>query len=232
MALLILSMLLAVVHWYAVIEESRWLIYITKPAMMVALLAWVWTTSDLPRLISIPGAFSLLWFVLGLAFSLLGDVLLMLPDRFFPAGLVAFLVGHVFYILGFGRLLPPPGAYLVAIFLVVVVAAVSFWVVRRLFAGMEASGKTRLKVPVGIYALVISVMLFTAFLRLLDGNWATTYALFVGLGALLFYVSDVMNAWVRFVGPISMGRFKIMATYHVAQIGLAVGATLHFVQYA
>ena len=41
------------------------------------------------------------WFVAALVFSLAGDVLLMLPREQFVAGLSAFLVAHLCYIVGF-----------------------------------------------------------------------------------------------------------------------------------
>ncbi|MBU0512106.1 MAG: lysoplasmalogenase, partial [Chloroflexi bacterium] len=79
-----------------------------------------------------------------------------------------------------------------------------------------------------IYALIISIMLYSALTTLLDDQWHYTSALWVSVGALLFCVSDIMNAWVRFVGPITNARVKIMLTYHLAQIALALGAALHF----
>ena len=41
------------------------------------------------------------WFVAALVFSLVGDVLLMLPREQFVGGLSAFLVAHLCYIAGF-----------------------------------------------------------------------------------------------------------------------------------
>ena len=52
-----------------------------------------------------PAAYKIL-VLAGLAFSLLGDVALMFPEKWFTAGLVAFLTAHVFYILAFK---PGPG---------------------------------------------------------------------------------------------------------------------------
>ena len=68
-------------------------------------------------------------------------------------------------------------------------------------------------------------------MTLLDDIWLFTPSLWVSAGALLFYVSDIMNAWTRFVAPISNDRFKIMTTYHLGQIAISVGATLHFVSF-
>ena len=77
----------AVIDWIAVAQERRELEWIAKPAALALLLLWAATGPATS------------WAVLAaLAFSLLGDVYLMLPGNFFVAGLAAFLVGHLFYI--------------------------------------------------------------------------------------------------------------------------------------
>ena len=70
---------------------SRWQLYLFKPLTMVILIA-----SLLPS----AGLFAA-WqwlIVLGLVFSLAGDVFLMLPSDKFIAGLASFLVAHLCYI--------------------------------------------------------------------------------------------------------------------------------------
>ncbi|NIW49240.1 MAG: lysoplasmalogenase, partial [Gammaproteobacteria bacterium] len=42
----------------------------------------------------------IIYFLIGLALSLAGDIFLMLPDEKFIAGLVSFLLAHLAYILG------------------------------------------------------------------------------------------------------------------------------------
>jgi hypothetical protein len=75
-------------------------------------------------------------------------------------------------------------------------------------------------------------MLYSALLSLFDENWTMLPAVIVSVGAILFLISDIMNAWVRFVGPIKNHRLWIMSTYHLAQVGITFGATLHFVMIA
>jgi uncharacterized membrane protein YhhN len=83
----------ALVDWAAVARRWRGLEYVAKPAVMLALLAWLWQRGPWPA--------PLAAFAVGLVLSLAGDVLLMLPPRFFLGGLVAFLLAHVAYIVGF-----------------------------------------------------------------------------------------------------------------------------------
>jgi uncharacterized membrane protein YhhN len=96
----------------------------TKPATLLVLMIWF---------IQGGGPF---WFGLGLMFSLVGDVLLMLPgSRFFISGLVAFLLAHVAYIIGFGPIpLPIHWGSLLALAAVILVGFFDF---RRIQAGLQ-----------------------------------------------------------------------------------------------
>ena len=151
------------------------------------------------------------WFVAALVFSLAGDVLLMLPQDLFVAGLAAFLVAHVFYLVGFWT--NGPSAFALAIAVVVVVAVVGplGW---RILAAIVRSGEPReLRGAVAGYMVVISAMLATA---LATGN------VVAAVGAALFVASDSMIAWDRFVRPFRWAPVAIMVTYHLGQAGLVL----------
>jgi hypothetical protein len=45
---------------------------------------------------------------------------------------------------------------------------------------------------------------------------------FAVLGALLFYVSDAVLGWTRFVSDLRRGRVVVMVTYHLGQAGLVL----------
>src|SRR5436853_39756 len=76
----------ALLDWLAVSRSVRSLEYVAKPATLLALLVYAGCGHPSP------------WLVAALAFSLLGDVFLMLPAELFLAGLAAFLVAHLAYI--------------------------------------------------------------------------------------------------------------------------------------
>jgi hypothetical protein len=44
-------------------------------------------------------------------------------------------------------------------------------------------------------------------------------------GAGLFYVSDALIGWTKFVKPYAWGSVAIMVTYHLAQTGLVLSLT-------
>ncbi len=95
-----LAVLVALADWYAVDKNITWLRYSSKPLVIILLGTW---------LLLQPISFSILfWFFLALVFSLIGDIWLLAPSRFFMAGLASFLLAHVCYIIGFNQHQLPP----------------------------------------------------------------------------------------------------------------------------
>ncbi len=86
----------------------------------------------------------------------------------------------------------------------------------------------KLVIPVGIYATVITLMLLSAFLSLYNREWNVFAAALVSGGAILFYFSDVVLAWNKFVNPVKNGRVINMVLYHLGQAGLAAGIVVQF----
>jgi uncharacterized membrane protein YhhN len=136
--------------------------------------------------------------------SVCGDVLLDLPgEGFFIFGLVAFLIGHLFYCALFFRFAKrPDGLGWLPIAVLVLFAAGMMWLFRNI--------EPNLYPPVVIYIAVIVAMSIGALLvpsadRLLF--W----------GALLFILSDVILAVNRFLVPIPFGRLINISIYFVAQ---------------
>jgi len=216
--LILLALIAAIMDWVAVAKKLKTMEYIFKPAVMVLLLIWIWLNSGFQG--------QMLWFGLGVFFSMLGDIFLMLPKERFIAGLVAFLLAHIFYIVGFGSLPPSiePASLIIALFIILAIVQIY----RRIASGLKASGNEKLKLPVLIYSIVISLMLYSALLTLTQSNWPYTPSILVSIGALLFFLSDTFLAWNKFVKPLPYGRLRVIIMYHLGQILLIVGAALQF----
>lgn len=218
MYFLFLTLLAAALDWYVVHKGWTKLEYLLKPATLILLIAWfVRASSGLNSGMAH-------WFALGLFFSLAGDIFLMLPRDRFVAGLVAFLIAHVFYIIGFNPSLPPFTP--LGLFFSMVVAAIGKQIYIKVAAGLTEKGKSALIKPVLAYVLVIAVMVISALFTLFRAEWALIPALAVSLGAALFMLSDVILALNRFVAPIKHGRFFNLASYHLGQIILMLGVWL------
>lgn len=215
---LIAAIMVAILNEIAVARNLRRAEYVFKPGVMVLLLAWLWAI----------GGFSgtMLWFCLGITFALAGDVFLMLPREKFIAGLIAFLLTHVAYTVG---LKPIQSIFNLSALILLLVVATSAWMIyRRIANGLQARGNSRLKVPVFIYVIAISLMVFSALLSLVNDEWLPLPAFLVSSGALLFMLSDTILALNKFVAPIRNGGVINLATYHAGQILILLGAALHY----
>jgi uncharacterized membrane protein YhhN len=203
--------------WIARWRANRPLEYISKPLTIVFLLAWLVQRSHL--------AGGAAWFAIALGLSLVGDILLMLPSERFIGGLAAFFVAQIAYIVAFnGTPLGRGGVPWIAALLVV---GVGMWVYSRLAAGLVANATPRLRLPLLIYSSALAGMLFSALACLARPAWSLTAAAPAALGAALFFVSDTLHGWNKFVGPLWGGRLLVHITYHLGQFGITLGAILH-----
>jgi uncharacterized membrane protein YhhN len=209
---------LAVADWVVVWRAWLRAEYIIKPAVLIALIAWFWVVTGFSGMAA--------WFGAGLVFSLLGDVFLLIPDKLFLPGLVAFLLAHVAYIVGFNLTLPGLSWAGFAILIAVLLAA--GWLVRRVMAGLvRHKADAVLRYGVVVYSLALTLMALSALLTLTRPEWGLRAALPAALGGLLFFASDSLLALDRFVSPIPHGQFLVHLTYHLAQIALTIGVATH-----
>ena len=128
----------------------------------------------------------------GLILCLIGDVCLALPgDKVFRMGLVAFLLGHVFYIFSFlsvitlSRWISP-----IALVIFAFSAGVFFWLRPYL---------QKMLVPVLVYILVITLMLCGAWVVFQKSSFPILATALIFAGAFCFYVSDIFVARDRFI---------------------------------
>jgi uncharacterized membrane protein YhhN len=216
---LIAAFIFAALEALALSKNWDRLEYIAKPAVMVVLFIWLYTSAGLNG--------ALLWFGLGILFSLAGDVLLMISlEKLFLAGLIAFLLAHISYVIGFNIPLPESSAW--GFILAVMIALGGSRTIRRILDALPARGQRRMRIPVIIYSLVISVMLLSAMMKIMDASWSASAAALVSIGAFFFYLSDIILAWNKFVAPIQRGRIYNIAAYHLGQIALIAGVISQF----
>lgn len=150
------------------------------------------------------------WIVAGMAFSLVGDVLLMLPANLFVAGLLAFLGGHLCFIaafLGDSRLAARPLAWLAC----VVVGGANL-------ALLWPSIPAGLHPAVAVYGLVLSCMGAQALARAWchAGDALARPARRAAIGGLLFMLSDSLLAWNRFHGAVPLATLWVLGSYYAA----------------
>ncbi len=201
--LLVLALVAAVLDWIAVDRDAHALEYLCKPLALALLLATALALD--PADPAVRG-----WFALALVLCLLGDVLLMLPQDLFVPGLVAFLFGHLAYIVGMHLDGVDAARAVVGVVLVLLAIVV---VGLRILRAVGRSDEPELQVPVLAYMAVISLMVVSA---VGVGHPAGI------VGAGLFYASDTRIAWNRFIRSSRRSQLAVIVTYHLAQVGLVL----------
>lgn len=201
--------LIALVHMAAVVLGHKLLIFTTKPFLMPLLGIWlaVETSHQPPRYLK-------KMMFAGLAFATLGDMLLLFGEQpfFFMLGLAAFLFTHLSYIGGFSSISNLDKGYLrkQPVWILPFIgfaAALVVW----LWPGIP--GATKL--PVGIYAVVITCMALSVLNlknSISDQSFRQLFA-----GALLFMLSDSLIAISRFGGAFNYPAWLVMSTYLAGQ---------------
>ncbi len=191
---------------------------LAKPAVMVVLFLWLWTSTG--------SSGATLWFGLGILLSLAGDVLLMISlDRLFMAGLAAFLLAHAAYLIGFNISVPEVSVW--SFFMAIIIGLGGARIIRLIVAKLDENGQARMRIPIIVYGTVVSLMLLSAMMKLTDSNWSAGAAVLVSLGAFLVYISDIILAWHKFVASIRNGRIYNIGAYHLGQVMLIAGVIAH-----
>jgi uncharacterized membrane protein YhhN len=183
----------------------RALVYLCKPLTVVLIILIALQSRHTTP------AFYQWMIVAGLLFSLAGDVFLMLPRDRFIAGLFSFLVAHICYIAAFGF----DGGSASPLW-----SAAPFLFYGGAMLRLLLPWLGKMKVPVIVYMLVISIMAWLALTR-----WLATEEqgrLLALSGALLFIVSDSILALNRFKGRVSHAQLLILGTYFAAQLLIAL----------
>ena len=214
---LILAIIFASLEVLAVSKNVQRLEYVAKPAVMLCLFLWLFADTGLQG-----HAF---WFGMGILFSLAGDVLLTFERMFLP-GLVAFLLAHLAYIVGFREEILTLTAWslILALFIAVNIGRL----LGRIVETMRSKGENKLVFPVLVYGIIISVMLYAAMSTISNSDWKNSAALFISVGAFFFCVSDAILAWNKFVAPVRNGRVWNIVLYYLGQIGLIAGVIAQF----
>ena len=198
---LILAVMGAVAYLYGVSMQATLLCLLSKPVPVLALLGWLQDAPASPYR---------RWISIGLLFSLLGDILLAWPVDLFVFGLGAFLVAHLAYL----------KAYLVDCRrLALLPLALALLAGVSLFSVMAAKGLGDLLIPVAVYALAISAMLWRALARL-SSHVPKRSAWLAAAGALAFVVSDSLIGIDRFVLPFGAAPYLIILSYWIGQWGI------------
>ena len=149
----------------------------------------------------------------GLVLSWIGDAFLIsTAQQIFLLGLVSFLFAHVAYIIAFTDYgLNRKWMMFASVPVVVAAMLVLTWLTPQVSADMD--------VPVRAYTVVISIMVVTAF-----GSKGEGASILVVIGALLFFISDLSVAALRFTATEFPTYIWGLPFYYAGQLCLALSA--------
>jgi uncharacterized membrane protein YhhN len=165
--------------------------------------------------------------MLAIVFSCAGDTLLMLQandELFFMLGLGAFLVAHLFYILAYRQhqiedtTNELQGLQKIRFAFPIILSGTGLVVILYIRLG-------GLKIPVLVYAAVLTWMVLVALFRF-GKTTSASFAMVFG-GAILFMISDSLIAINKFLELLPMAGLWIMITYIAAQYLIVTGLSKH-----
>jgi uncharacterized membrane protein YhhN len=190
---------------------APWLNFAFKPLATLCVIAWAASGRTDDGLVK-------RWIVIGLAFSLLGDVALLWPAQGFLAGLLAFLLGHLSYLVALTRRVK----FLASRSAFGAWALVAASVLASLWAGVPAD----LRAPVLVYVVALSAMAAQASSVWLAHRGRPDAAKWrvVAIGAALFVLSDAILATDRFVGGVPLPTLWNLSIYWLGQWFIARAA--------
>ena len=157
--------------------------------------------------------------LLGLIFCFAGDVFLALPQKkMFLFGLISFLLGHVLYVLSFFHVARISLWTWIGFLMMIVV---SLWVYLCLRPHLG-----KMKIPVLLYVIVITIMVSGAWSILGEPSLTLSGRIMVFVGALSFYFSDIFVARNRFLKNEFLNRLIGLPMYYTGQFLLAFSVGL------
>lgn len=207
---LIIFIVSTAVHLYASSKKNQKLRNITKPFILLSLLGfYVFSASEIRIQI-----------VLALIFSWLGDVLLMPKgNKWFSAGGVAFMISHLFFVLGYNEDIVFSA---IPVWCIVFFAAAFVIAVSIIFSKLKEHLPKALFYPMFFYLLVNGTMNCFAIFRLLSNPCPAT--IITCIGAVLFFISDTSLFFVRFKKNSRLKtHFIVMLTYSIGEILIICG---------
>lgn len=187
-------------------DAWHWLHWVCKPLATLLMLGLAWRAV---RPVSVAYR---RYVLIGLAFCLLGDILLMLPMDLFVPGLVSFLLAHGLFIVAFSIDVRFAARWWPWLLCLVYGAAMIFLLWRGIAAALRG--------PVLVYVVVLASMGGQALGRASwlnkQGDSRAVSARYAGAGAMLFMLSDSLLAWDRFHTALPLASLYILATYYAA----------------
>jgi len=193
-------LLTGLLYIFVVETDDVWILLVTKLLPMILII--LYASRQIRPTKSI---------LIGLSLCMLGDALIIFS---FIPGLLAFLIGHIFYIYAFVKKWHFSWLHLSTIIPFTVFGT---YIGTKLISSLINNNEEVLILPVVFYLVIITLMGFTAF---------QTRNKFLYFGSILFIISDTVLAWNKFIADLHYSGEIIMLTYYGAQFLIANSLTV------
>ncbi|WKK78063.2 lysoplasmalogenase [Marivirga salinae] len=211
--------IIAVVEIIALTFEIDILHQIAKPLLMISLLIYFWDKSDIRK-----NEKWVSFVTLALVFSWIGDIMLLFTFKhfmFFFAGLSAFLITHIVFIIAYKKATYKDKLNIKWSFFPFVVLGFILLMAYLTLPYVDSV----IQVPLVVYGIILSLMILAAWFR--KGETTDESFQLVVLGAALFIISDSILAINRFSHTIPFAGVAVMGTYIIAQWLIVNGLLKH-----
>ncbi len=205
----------ATLHLVTTVNTMPFISMITKPLLMVLLGGYF-----LSQFKSNSSQIKY-WVIAALVGSWFGDTFLMFQGHsslFFLLGLSSFLLAHLAYTFAFLKFENRPNKW------VFIVISLLFFAYSVVLAYTVWPGLGAMKIPVLVYALVLTIMGITGVIK----NYGANNMIVIGV--VLFIISDSLIAYTKFAASVENSRFLIMLTYILAQFLIIKGLSKRMVK--
>lgn len=210
---LLLFILDSAVHLYASLKRNKKLRACTKVFLLSLLLVWYLLAAEVPMAL----------FALALAFSWLGDVLLI-PEgtKWFVAGGIAFMVSHMCFVFSYNQHVDFSS---MPVWVILVAGAAYLTAALLVFKGLRPHLPNALFWPMLLYLLINGTMNCFALYQLVSEPCLATAIVYVG--AVLFFTSDSLLFYTRFKKDTKLkSHFAVMFTYIVGEFLITLGTVM------
>lgn len=216
-----LALIIAILNWVAVMLKLRFLEYISKPATMIAIWAFVW---HLRTGLVVHGSIN--WLLIAITLSLVSEIIQLLPAKSILPWFISSSSSNIAFILALLSNFNPIDV--TTLLVVLMVGFTMYPIYLRFITSLKKSGNAKLRFPLLGFLSSISLMLISALLTLTSNHWENYRALLVSGGALLLFISSIWSMWDRFVEPLKFSRLQISVSFHLAQCLLCLGFLMTF----
>ncbi len=199
-------MIIFIVYSY---KNNHLVRYISKPSIMICIILIPFLRDD------ISNSNYRTYIIVGLIFSLIGDIFLVFKEQKLMEGLLSFLVAHLIYIYSFFNLNNFELNYWPLIILI------PFSIIIYLFI---ADGLGKMKIPVVFYVGAIMGMVWGASSVAIVNYNLQSFIIFIG--AILFLISDTALSISLFKTKYSSSKLIVAGTYFPGQYLIALSVIM------